>query len=140
MLVEFRRPRAEDFSSIELQPFDRPLQEDVRANAARIAEIALADPGSLTCLEDGRVVGIGGVLPNHEAWQFFAGDCRRSFPHMVRRIRAAIIEHVLTHGEVWVMIDPDRPNARRWAALLGFEHVKGDIWHITYSTLYPPSH
>lgn len=135
MPIEFRRPCAEDFRRIDLQDFDAVLSGDIAACAEALEAIALADPGSLTCIHNGRVVGIGGILPTNEAWQFFAKDCRAAFLPMVNRIRKAIICRVLTHGEVWVMIDKDRPNAARWAALLGFDHEEGETWYLRSSAL-----
>lgn len=135
MSIEFRRPCADDFRRIDLQDFDAGLSADVAACADALEAIALADPVALTCLHNGRVVGIGGILPTNEAWQFFAKDCRAAFLPMVSRIRKAIITHVLTHGEVWAMIDQDRPNAARWAALLGFDHEEGEKWSLHSSAL-----
>ncbi len=135
MSIEFRRPRADDFRQIKLQEYDAELSAEIFEKAEALEAVALADPGSLTCLHNGRVVGIGGILPNHEAWQFFAGDCRGAFVPMVNRIRTASVDHMLTHGVVWAMIDPDRPNAARWAALLGFDHEEGAKWSLHSSDL-----
>lgn len=140
MSIEFRRPRADDFRQIELQPCDEYLAPYLQQYAEQIEAVALADPGSLTCVENGRVVGIGGIRQDTgEAWQFFAADCRRSFLAMLSRIRRAAVAYALTHGEVWAMIDPEHPNARRWAALLGFDHVEGEKWSLRSEELVAPS-
>lgn len=136
-MIEFRRPVADDFRRIELQPFDAELQAVCRRHAEALAAVADRDPVALTCLDDGRVVGIGGVLENNEAWLFFAADCRKAFTHMVRRVRLAMTEHALTHGEVWSMIDTTRPNGSRWAKAIGFRHVEGELWRMCSSTLLP---
>lgn len=126
---------ADDFRNIVLQPYDAPLQETIRENAEVFCDEAVTGTCSLSCEQDGVVVGIGGILPSGESWQLFAPDCRRAMREMVRYIRAAIINHVLTQGEVYAIIEPDRPNAARWAAVLGLHHEEGKKWILNKSLL-----
>ena len=139
MLTEFARPTAEHFIELAdvIQPFDVWMAPLLREHALALSEIALEDPRSLTCLYGGKVVGIGGVrMDTHEAWQFFAKDCRRSMRAMIEQLRLAVAHHILEFGKIWVTIDPKRPNARRFAAVVGFNLVEGDIWSLTYDELF----
>jgi len=133
--ILIRRTEPDDFRRITLQPFDAELQDTIKEHADAMYQAAMDSSCSLSCEQDGEVVGIGGILQSGEAWQLFSPDCRRAMLIMVKHIRAAIINHVLTIGEVYAMIDPDRPNALRWAAILGLYHSEGQKWILNKTLL-----
>ncbi len=133
-MFEVRPPTADDFRNIELNDYDAVLRPEVDALADQLAEIS--GSYSLAGVDGDKVICIGGILPNGEAWMFFAKDCRRYMLRIMARLREMVIDFGLTKGDVWAIIDPARPNARRWAAVLGFDQVEGsDIWRISFSTL-----
>lgn len=129
-MIEFRRPVADDFRQIKLQASEASLQPFLGELADNLQVVADLDEYALTCLQDGVVKGIGGVLLTGEAWTMLAEDSRTAFPAIVRMVRSRIAEYLLTHDRVWSTIAKDQPNGARWAAALGMINVGGDVWEV----------
>lgn len=73
----------------------------------------------------GQPVACAGILRNGHAWAFLGADMRRHMVPFLRATRLALEAHP---GPVLCEIDMDRPEAVRWAGILGFRPDAGKVW------------
>lgn len=125
--VKFLPFKANDLRSLEVQARHEPVRNFVSKRPLLLADIE-DSLWSFTMHADGKPRACVGATEEGAIWAFLAKDLRRWMLPLTRYGRSMIDAHVAVVGPLWAELDPEYPEAVKWARLAGFRQIDRSLW------------
>ena len=127
MSLQFLPFEVSDLDAMDVQARHRPILEMAQWAAGQIKK-TVEGPYSWTAWTPyGQAVAACGILEDGHAWAFLGTGSPKHYVAITRKVRQVLECHVAIIGPVYAAIDPNHPEAVRWARLLGFR-PEGTKW------------